>query len=196
MRRSIALALFALAVPAAGCSMSVPLLNPKPNIDLDKSSQSMRLDLGTQVSDAFEIPPQNGIRDVKVEHWHQTLVNGFVNGYGDAFALTTQSGAGLSLEITEAQPELTPAAVSGYYGVVAAQAQVRYKARVLQAKGVVCRSNGTVISKTAVNDPSQVKDAVRSAVESMYEVIAKECFEGHGTAAPAAATVSTATKKL
>jgi hypothetical protein len=130
---------------------------------------------------------------IDVTEWRQSLTNGFINGFGEAYQVLNGAPTALTLEFSDAIPELTPAAVSGYYGVVAANAQVRYKARVLANSQILCRSNGTVISKTAVNNAQQVKDAVRSAVESMYEVIAKECFE-HPAAS--AATAATPSKKL
>jgi hypothetical protein len=193
VRRRFALPLLALfAVPTAGCVMSVPMLNPKPNVDLEKRSASMHIEFAPAVEDKFKIPPQNGMGAIEVTDWHQSLKNGLINGFGEAYTVMNGAPTQLTLEMSEATPELTPAAVSGYYGVVAANAQVRYKARVVANSQVVCRSNGTVISKTAVNNAQQVKDAVRSAVESMYEVISKECFEHPA----AAATTASAPKKM
>ena len=72
---------------------------------------------------------------------------------------------------------------AGYGQAAAAEAHVRYKARLVDSAGnVVRRSSGTVPSKRSTGDHNEYTLVAKSAVETMYERIASELFSDSATA--------------
>jgi hypothetical protein len=179
----IAISVLLLAPAMAACAVPVHALNPKPNVDLDRSDRSLGLQLDPAVHDQFVVHAEDGYKPMTVEHWHETLMNGFANGYGEAFTLAKGPSQGLVLEIAEAEPEMTRAAVNADSSAAATAVQIHFKARLRSANAVVCRSHGTVSSKKAVGMAWEIPNAVSSAIETMYEAIARDCFTGERGAA-------------
>ncbi|WP_164017803.1 LPS assembly lipoprotein LptE [Pyxidicoccus trucidator] len=166
---------------ATGCTLSVAAGDPRPNIDLPESQASLALELDPSVRDVFQVPARSGVVPTNVEAWRTTLDRGFKNGFRSAFR--TDGGKELVLQIVEAELELAPTAVNEVGGAAAAEAQVRYKARLVDAQGnVLRRSTGTVASKRSTSQPGEITLIAESAVESMYEKIAEDLFNNRGTA--------------
>jgi hypothetical protein len=151
--------------------------HPRPNVDLPPSKQSLRLDFGPEVLDAFKAPSRGGVRETEVTEWRTTLARGFQGAFDASAPLVWGGGpADRVLQIVEASLELAPAAVS-VYGVVAVTAHVRYKARLLDAQGnVLRRSTRTVSSKRATTDPHGTTTVAADAVASMFEAMAQDLF--------------------
>lgn len=160
---------------ATGCTLSVAAGDPRPNVDLPESQASLALEMDPSVRDVFQVPGRSGINATNVEAWRTTLERGFKNGFRSAFK--TDGGKDLVLQIVEAELELAPTAVTSSGGAVAAEAQVRYKARLVDAQGnVVRRSTGTVTSKRSTSRGAEISLIAESAVETMYEKIAQDIF--------------------
>ncbi|MCY1017397.1 hypothetical protein [Pyxidicoccus sp. MSG2] len=160
---------------ATGCTFSVAAGDPRPNIDLPESQASLALEMDPSVRDVFHVPSRSGVAPTNVEAWRTTLERGFKNGFRSAFK--TDGGKDLVLHIVEAELELVPAEVQDNGGVVSTEAQVRYKARLVDAQGnVVRRSTGTVSSKRSTSRPKETTLIAESAVETMYEKIAQDIF--------------------
>lgn len=168
------LSLLLVLLSTSACSLKILAGNPRPNIAAVPRDSTMALVISSQVADAFAIPQQNGIMGGRVQGWHTTLRAGFGNGFNDVFRLT-EAPAETTMTIDEAELEFVPAAVSGYYGVVAVTAQVRFKATVTQG-GVKRRVAGTAVSKKSIASRNEATAGTVSAVESMYEAIARELF--------------------
>lgn len=167
---------------ASGCTLSVAQGNPRPNIDLPESKAGLKLVMDESVRNTFEVPGRGGINKGEVEQWRETLARGFQNGFGTAFQ-TNADPSELTLQLSEVELEFAPTAVASHGGAVAAEAQIRYKARLVDAQGnVVRRSNGTVASKRSTGRADEVTLIAESAVESMYEKIAMDLF-GDGASA-------------
>ena len=174
----VLLSLGCVAAPVARIARS----SPKPNIDLPERNLALGLTLDEGVKDAFKVPPRSGIPETEVTAWRATLEKGFQNGLGKAFR-TQEPKSELTLQIVEAELEFVPSAVNGYGQAAAAEAHLRYKARLVDAAGnVVRRSSGTVTSKRSTGVTTEFTLVARSAVETMYERIASELFNDSATA--------------
>ncbi len=159
---------------STGCALSVKAGNPRPNVDLPESQASLALDLDPAIRDAFKAPSGDSLPPSDVQAWRTTLERGFQNSFRSVFK--AEGGSALVLKIVEADLMLAATAVDDG-GVAAAEAQVRYKARLVDAQGnVVRRSVGTVVSKRSATSRAGVTPVVESAVESMYEKIAQDLF--------------------
>ena len=171
-----AVCLLFLCLYVAGCTLTVTAAQPRPNIALAPRPEKLSLKLGPDVKDQYRVPPQQGLQAVNVAGWNSTLQTGFDSAFGSLFQ---GSGEGLVLSIDRADLVVTPAAV-GTYGVAAVRAQVTYRAQLMSESGnVIAISAATAESKGTTASPSQA-DMTRlagDAVESMYELIAKELFQ-------------------
>jgi len=174
----VLLSLGCIATPVARVARS----SPKPNIDLPERNLALGLTLDEQVKDAFKVPRRSGIPETEVTAWRTTLERGFHNGLGTFFR-TKEEKSELTLQLVEVDLEFVPSAVNGYGQAAAAEAHVRYKARLLDAVGnVVRRSSGTVTSKRSTGDHNEFTLVALSAVETMYERIASDLFSDSATA--------------
>ncbi|MFL5347720.1 MAG: hypothetical protein ACJ8AT_23270 [Hyalangium sp.] len=167
---------------AQGCTLAVEQSQPRPNIDLPEKNASLALVMDKGVEDQYEAD-LDGKHPVNVTGWRETLQNGFHSGFSSAFK-TNADRAELTLQLNEAVLSFAPTSLGRHGGIQAAEAQVRYKARLLDAQGrVLRRSTGTVSSKKSATDKEGLTTVASSAVESMYEKIAQDFF----SEAPAAA---------
>ena len=182
----VAVGVVCFASLSAGCALSIEATNPRPNIAIAPQPKTLKLAFGTAVFDKFEVPNENGIMGGHVEGWRATLSNGFQNGFADAFRVVPgPAEADLVLTIQDAELQFVPAAVNGMGNVVAATAQLRYKAMLSSRDGAAPRLvAGTAESKQATADRSEATRLAKSAVETMYEQIAAKLFADPG-AAPA-----------
>lgn len=155
-------------------SLTVSQFAPNPNVDIDSAHKNVKLDLTADVKDTYEVPSKNGMRSVAVSDWRKSLTTGFENSFGNR-----ASGRDVkTLQISRAEIELAPAAMSAQYGPIAAYANLTYQARLVDAKGnVLKRSAGTVTAKSAFTSTNETTTAAQSAVESMYEKIATDLFQ-------------------
>jgi hypothetical protein len=167
-----------------GCARAAVVQGqPRPNIDLPDQGTSLTLVIDEAVKDQFEAEV-NGKLTVNVSEWLATLKNGFHAGFDPAFRTNTDK-ADLTLQLSEAVLSFAPTAVGRYGSVAAAEAQVRYKARLVDAQGqVLRRSNGTVTSKRSVTQAEEITNISAGAVESMYEKIAQDFFSQPPAATP------------
>jgi hypothetical protein len=174
----VLLSLGCVSAPVAHIAKS----SPKPNIDLPERNLALGLALDEQVKDAFKVAPRSGLPETEVTAWRTTLEKGFHNGLGTAFH-TKEPKAELTLQLVEAELEFVPSAVDAYGRAAAAEAHIRYKARLLDASGnVLRRSSGTVPSKRSTGDHNEYTLVAKSAVETMYERISSELFSDSATA--------------
>ena len=174
------------ALLAATCSacLAIGASNPRPNVDLPRSTKVLALQLEPAVSDAFTIPSRAGIRSAEVTGWRQTLQAGFTNAFGSSYAPAGKGGkADLTLVIIEADPALVAASYRGS-SATAVGCQLRYKAHLLDGTGQeLGRSAATVESKTTTGDIGALSEIAGSAVETFYERVSADLFR----AAPPAA---------
>ncbi|MBI5494378.1 MAG: hypothetical protein HY904_05075 [Deltaproteobacteria bacterium] len=166
-----------LSVALGACAgITVNTGNPRPNINIAKSEQKMKLELGTDVRDTFKQPGTNNMAEFEVKGWHGTLKNGFKNGFGKFFTLV-DDGQELSLQVETAELSFVPAAVAADGNTAAVRAQVRFSANLVDPTGnVVKRMAGTAESKQSTGDRGETGRIADGAVESMYEAIAAEAF--------------------
>ena len=128
--------------------------------------------------DAFDIPTQNGINGGHVEGWRATLRNGYLYGFKDAFKLAADAPADVTIVIDDAELEFVPTGVAGS-AVMAGTAQVRYKAKLVDKNGATLRlAAGTAAAKKSSTSRGEVTVLAASAIETMYEQLAQELFQG------------------
>jgi len=175
MARPIISLCFVALILAQGCAATVLQANPRPNIDLPQNTASFALALNESVQDQYQTEIL-GKRAVNVSEWRQTLQNGFDSGFGSAFNLA-EGKADLTLQVNEAVLSFAPTAVGNLGSVKAVEAQIRYKARLVDAQGqVLRRSTGTVSSKKSIAEEEEATSAAADAVESLYEKISHDFF--------------------
>jgi hypothetical protein len=171
---TLSLALLSLT---AGCTLRAGLTFPHPNVELERSPRHLALKLDGAIRDQFEASFGSGPGPVNVESWRETLANGFRHGLAPFFAAAPGANGGMTLELIETQLSYVPAAVTSAGGVVAVHAQLRYRARLLDAHGqVLQRLAGTALSKEPVTQGNHLTRAAGSAVEGLYENIASAFF--------------------
>src|SRR5438128_4895650 len=113
---------------------------------------------------------------IPVQGWRTTLDRGFRGAFSGAFTLAEET-ADLTLIIAEAELRFAPTSFARDGRPISAEAQVRYKARLVDRAGAVLRrSAGTMGSKRSASSPDQATPIAAEAVESMYERIAGELF--------------------
>lgn len=167
-----------------GCSVTVGRSASRPNIDLAKQQSSLGLVLEPEVKDQFSVVI-NSPETVHVNEWRGTLEDGFRAGFAAAFQMGSDA-TDLRIQLAEAELTYAPTAVGRNGATAAVEAQIRFKARLVDAQGqVLKRSNGTVSSKRSATSGPQVSGVTASAVESLYEQISRDFF----TEAPAAPVV-------
>jgi hypothetical protein len=162
---------------ATGCAPHVNVGNPRPNVDLPRSETSLALELDAAIPDTFKATSGgSSAPSTPVKEWRTTLERGFQNSFGPAFK--TDGGKDLVLHLVEVVLEVAPTTeVDAAGSAVGSEAQIRYKARLVDAQGnVVRRSVGTVSSKRPVARSVDATRVAESAVESMYEKIAEDLF--------------------
>lgn len=163
----------ACVVSLTGCGRQPPIVAapPQPNVDLDKSDESLALLIDKGIANAFFLGTSG-----EVANWHRTLQVGYTNAFGDAFRLVSNK-PDLVLVLRRAELVLARAAVDQHGWTVAVRAQLTYQARLTDAAGrIVRRSSGTVGAKQAVTGRSMVAHNMGEAVATMYEKIATDVF--------------------
>jgi len=145
--------------------------------------------MSPHIADAFVIPGKAHLNDSNVEGWRTTLNNGFWNGFGFVYRITTDTEASDHvLMLEEASPELTATGPFGASRIPAAQVtavpavavHIRYRAVLVNQDGSRRIAAGTAVSKVVATGKSDLDGVFASAVETMYEEIAAKPF-GHAT---------------
>lgn len=163
------------------CALQVNLLNPKPNLYLNEEKEKLALVIHDDIKDVFVVPKNNGVKQFNVTEWHNSLKQGFVNGFKDYYTIVDdKADAGLILELSRTDFEFVPVSVGAYWGVQSTftlNAQITFKAKLTANNGEVINKNAaTAVSKSAGGDRAQFTKVAESAIESMYEIIGKELF--------------------
>jgi hypothetical protein len=155
----------------AGCwHLAVGPAAPRPNVMLaqDKTPAALVLDPG--IADTFVIPGTGSVNSVPVRGWRGTLEAGFRSAFPPG------SPTGRKLELIEAELTFAPAAV-GFGGTAAVRANIRFKARVLDASGKeigVLAGNAAAREANVSASEAGMTDNASKAVEALYEVLATE----------------------
>src|SRR5437762_663511 len=108
--------------------VSVMKGDPHPNVAfVSPPGKSLSLRIAPDVPDKFTVPPRNGVRDVGVNAWRETLAAAFRNGFGKYFTIAKEGEpSDLVFEISRADLEFSPTAVSRG-SVSGVQGQVIYQ---------------------------------------------------------------------
>ncbi len=175
----ILITLLVLSCVVSGCSYKINTLNPKPNINIDENQNAISILFSDKVIDSYSFPSKNGIGGATVEGWHQTLTNGFNNGFSDSFQIENEN-PDLTLKITRAEIEFSPTAVTHAGQVATFNAHIVFKASLYNQseKKIINRTSGTAVSKLSTSGitgtAKDLNNSISSAVESMYEIIASK----------------------
>jgi hypothetical protein len=169
------LAAILIAVLLLGCAIQVGHGYPKPNVDLSPREVRLGISFAPEVADELTVTTQ-GLRPIQIREWHGTLMQGFLGAFDESFELVDKKPH-YRLVFVSTSIEAAPTAVSMYAGAVAITALVRYKVRLVAADGrVLARLAGTADAKRSSVSPDDVGPMIDTAVETMYEQIAKEIF--------------------
>jgi len=161
-----------------GCALQVGLMNPKPNINLSKTNQSLYLALGNDIRDSFTIPEYSTVRNSKVVEWHASLKNGFKNGFGEFYTISDKrQNSDLILKLLKADVKFIPTTVSGYSNTTILKVQIKFKTVLLNSKNEeLSKITETAIAQKTINVKGQEDEAVENAIEIMYQIIANKLF--------------------
>ncbi|MGZ3459034.1 MAG: hypothetical protein ACXU86_11085 [Archangium sp.] len=164
--------LLPLLLLCTGCTVTVAQLNPTPNLDIAPTTQSLSLKLEDAVRDSSVVP--YGAWQLEVNNWRHSLERGFTNAFQNSHHLGN-GPAELTLQLLEVEPTLVFGSAGGDNSKVIGQ--LRYKARLLDAKGnIVKRLTGTAVGHKQALAMGELSLAVQSAVETMYEQIGASFF--------------------
>ena len=135
-------------------------------------TQSISLSISNNVEDAIELSSPKPIKSGTVTGWHKTLENGFQAAFADSHRLISNGGdPELVLTIKRADPAFNMA-------IGGVRAQVTYSADLVAKNGAVMgRSARTVESKLTVAKADEARNAMQSAVETMFESIAEDVLK-------------------
>jgi len=170
-----------------GCSLKVNQINPKPNLFIKKSSKTIAIVFDTSIKNNFTIPPQNGIEKIKVKKWKDSLTRGFKNGFSIFYKIVddpTKSDLILLLKGTDIFFEPDPNEYNSdlFFEndlVLSIIPKIKFSAVLLNKQRKPLKTiNETAIAKNPITGEFQTSKGVKSAVESMYEKIAKKLFQG------------------
>lgn len=156
-------------------------LTPIPNIDIDPIKEGIFLELDESVKDTFW-EYHSDLKPLEVSSWRKSLENGFNNAFKEFNIVHSKDKAQLILKMYDANPTRTILTISQsdvkYLNTVLVGCQITYKVRLLNARGeILKRATGTVNSKRSGSLKYENDQIMASAIESMYETIAKEFFQ-------------------
>lgn len=160
-----------------GQSLKVTTLNPRPNINIDTSNQTIAISFGTQIIDEFRIDSGRGLKKADVVGWLQSLKNGFNNAFGDSYKVVDdKSTADIVLTILRAEPVIAFGNYDRQFAEGATLSsvitQISYAANLeFKDSKLIQRTSGTVNSKKSILRPKEANAVFEDALESMYEAI-------------------------
>ena len=161
-----------LVLLCTGCTVTVARLDPAPNLDLAPSSESLSLAMNESVLDSLVV--HYGPAKMEVNDWRHSLERGFINGFKNSHSLGKGS-TGLTLQLLEVNPDLVFGSAGEDFSK--ATGQLRYKARLLDARGnILKRLTGTTTAHKDALSQDTIPLTLQSAVEAMYEEIAANFF--------------------
>jgi hypothetical protein len=161
-----------------GCAMQIGVLNPKPELNIPKTDQTLKLVINDKIENSFLIPEYSGIKTSEVENWHTSLQNGFKNGFNGFFKIDqNNSNPALTLKLLETNLKFVPTSVSGYNNTTVLNVEIEFKAELLNDKNEELNVfEGTAKSEKTINVKGQETEAVENAIENMYQMIAAKFF--------------------
>jgi len=171
--------LIAIIIILQGCALQVGLLNPKPNLDLKKTNQSIHFVIDNGIQNSFYIPKYSGIKKSKVTDWRTSLKNGFNNGFKDFYKINTaKTNSDFILKLLKTDVKFIPTSMSGYNNLTVLKVQIKFKAQLLNSAGEeLNKVAGTAVSKKTINIKGQENKVVENAIENMYKIISEKFFK-------------------
>jgi hypothetical protein len=170
MKRIAPLLLAACSLTLVACwHLAVGPSSPRPNVVIAQGKAPSALVLAPAIADDFVIAKTGSVNEVPVRGWRHTLESGFKSAF-------PTPGDGRKLELMEAELSFAPAAV-GMGGTAAVWAQIRFKARAVDASGnELGVLAGTVKAKEANVSATEagMTENASKAVESLFEVLTAE----------------------
>lgn len=172
-----------LVIFSTGCTIPIKYVQPKPNIDLAQGNYKLELDISKKIKSTFETKSKNGVKGASVEFFRESLKAGFESGLSEFFQ--GKSKRVLLLRMVELAfiPASMVTSVSGTDGntysstsVGSIYVVIQYQARVFdgKTKKVIARISGRAQSKSSAVSNDDANEAVKTAIEVMYEQIAKK----------------------
>ncbi len=162
-----------------GCALQTGTLNPKPALNMSEQNKTLALLLGDSIPNEFLIPAYSGIKKSKVTHWHQSLNNGFRNGFQDYFR-PVKAGAKpeYTLKLEKTELALTPSTLGGYNTTTVLNASLKFRASLLDAEGKTLRRiSGIAKPDKPIRRIGEGNEAIKEAIENMYVLIARKFFK-------------------
>ncbi|MBI5559402.1 MAG: hypothetical protein HY885_17395 [Deltaproteobacteria bacterium] len=164
-------------------------INPIPNVDINPIKERIFFEIEESVQDTFW-EYHSELKPLEISNWRASLRNGFNSAFKEFNIVNTKDEAQLIFRIYDATPartlaslsqseqQLYPFRVSETVKTVVVSSQLTYKVRLLNVQGeILKRSNGTANSKKSGTTKYENDQIIASAIESMYESIAKDFFQ-------------------
>ena len=162
-----------------GCAMiTFKKSNPFPNVDIPgMENKTIALLISSDVKNKFKTQPTGGgCKGLHLKNWHTSLKNGFNNAYKDSFkVIDSPDNADYVIKLLRTTPFLEVTTMYGTGAAAACGVNITYKARLLHNGKAIKSSAHTVMAKQRAG---KVKMNLKSALESMYEIMTKDFFNG------------------
>ena len=162
-----------------GCStINLKESNPLPNVDiLGMENKTIALLISTDIQNKFKTQPTGeGCKGLHLKNWHTSLTNGFNNAYKDSFKIiNSPDNADYVIKLLRTTPFLEVITMYGAGAVTTCVLNITYKARLLHDGKAVKSSAHTVMAKQR---EGEIEMNLKSALESMYEIMTKDFFNG------------------
>lgn len=164
-----------------GCgTLQVMQMDPKPNVNISKASQTIALSINKDIEDNYLIPPGDIAASIQVQQWHESLKKGFINCFGDSYKIVedkakadlilTLKRADISFDLIAINPDSTNSAL--------VTAQIAFTVQLTDSKGnIIGRTAKTAKAKRSTYLRDEFTNVARSAVESMYEITVEDIFK-------------------
>jgi hypothetical protein len=176
------LSILSLLILFYGCSMTIKVLNPTPNVNIPETKSKIYLSFDGKVADHMEPVTINGRIWCHILDWHKTLQNAFNNSIGEYTKVTeNKEDADYVLEIkkTEIDYETVSYVSNGIYTTSSSYViHLTYNASLYNKAGekIATSTHTTFSKKNFMSGTINFTNGVQSAIESMFELIAKDIF--------------------
>jgi hypothetical protein len=179
MKKNSSFLLFLGLMIIHGCAMQIGSMDPAPKLNLTKTNSTLYLDISNHIKNAFKIPEYSGVKNSEVKDWHTSLRKGFENGFKNFYTISqNKDHADLIIRLNQTDVQFTPISVSGYQNSTTLKAEIGFEALLLnQNDKVLKKITDIATAQKTINVKGQETEAVKNAIEIMYQKIAGEFFE-------------------
>lgn len=163
-----------LMIVFSSCANQVGQLKPEPKPGIGLSYEVLEFQMGDDVKQDFNVAATQDIPEIKVSDYRKSFINGFLRAYKDHFKGNGDKKPKYAIFLDQADLSFHKSKLN-----TSVIAVIKYKARLVSKKSgkTVLSSNRKVRSKERVDDIGKASDAVKTAMESLFEKVGQDFFK-------------------